>query len=43
MSPVSSMREGRIVREQPRTPETTTPTGLRRFAAEVLKPAVEAT
>jgi uncharacterized protein YbjT (DUF2867 family) len=38
----AAMREGRIVAEQPRTPETTTPTGLRRFAAEVLKQAVEA-
>lgn len=37
----TAMREGRIVPEQPRSPETTTPTGLRRFAAEVLKPAVE--
>jgi len=38
----AAMREGRIVSEQPRSPKTTTPTGLRRFAAEVLKPAVEA-
>ena len=38
----TAMREGRIVSEQPRTPATTTPTGLRRFAAEVLKPAVDA-
>ncbi len=37
----AAMREGRIVAEQPRTPETTTPTGLRRFATEALKPAVE--
>lgn len=38
----AAMREGRIVAEQPRTPKTTTPTGLRRFATQVLKPAVEA-
>lgn len=38
----AAMREGRIVPEQPRSPETTTPTGLRRFAADVLKPAVDA-
>lgn len=38
----AAMREGRIVPEQPRSPETTTPTGLRRFATEVLKPAVDA-
>lgn len=38
----AAMREGRIVPEQTRTPETTTPTGLRRFAAKVLKPAIEA-
>ncbi len=37
-----AMKEGRIVPEQPRTPETTTPTGLVQFAREVLKPAVEA-
>lgn len=38
----AAMREGRIVAEQPRAPETTTPTGLRRFATTTLKPAVEA-
>jgi uncharacterized protein YbjT (DUF2867 family) len=38
----TAMREGRIVAEQPRSPSTTTPTGLRRFATDVLKPAVEA-
>jgi len=38
----TAMREGRIIAEQPRSPATTTPTGLRRFASEVLKPAVEA-
>ena len=38
----AAMREGRITAEQPRTPETTTPTGLRRFATTALKPAVEA-
>ena len=37
-----AMKEGRIVPETPRTPETTTPTGLLQFAWEVLKPAVEA-
>lgn len=38
----TAMREGRIVPEQPRSPETTTATGLRRFAFEMLKPAVDA-
>jgi uncharacterized protein YbjT (DUF2867 family) len=38
----AAMREGRIVPEQPRTPKTTTPTGLRRFATDVLKPAIDA-
>ena len=37
-----AMKEGRITPEQPRTPETMTPTGLVQFAREVLKPAVEA-
>ena len=37
-----AMKEGRIVPEQPRTPETTTTTGLVQFARKVLKPAVEA-
>ncbi|TDI42662.1 MAG: NmrA family transcriptional regulator [Acidobacteria bacterium] len=37
-----AMKEGRIAPEQPRTSETTTPTGLVQFAREVLKPAVEA-
>jgi uncharacterized protein YbjT (DUF2867 family) len=37
-----AMKEGRIAPEQPRTPETTTPTGLVQFARRVLKPAVEA-
>jgi uncharacterized protein YbjT (DUF2867 family) len=35
-------REGRMVPAEPRSPETTTPTTLRRFAAEVLCPAVQA-
>ena len=35
-------REGRMVRAEPRSPETTTPTTLRRFAFEILKPAVDA-
>ena len=38
----TAMREGRIVSEQPRSPATTTPTGLLRFARKVLKPAVDA-
>ena len=37
-----AMKEGRIAPEQPRTPETTTPTGLVQFAREVLKPAIAA-
>jgi len=36
-----AMKEGRVVPEQPRTPETTTPTGLLQFSREVLKPAVD--
>lgn len=39
----AAMREGRIEPEQPRSPETTTSTSLRRFATEVLKPAIETT
>lgn len=35
-------REGRVVRAEPRTPETTTPTSLSRFAGEVLRPAIAA-
>lgn len=35
-------REGRMVPAEPRSPETTTPTTLRQFAAEVLRPAVQA-
>ncbi len=38
---LAAMKEGRIVPEKPRSPASTTPTGLAEFAREVLKPAIE--
>jgi uncharacterized protein YbjT (DUF2867 family) len=38
---LAAMKEGRIVPDKPRSPASTTPTGLAEFARDVLKPAIE--